>query len=170
MGIREQYDAGNRQTPAVGPMSRADTVLWGRVAQSRGLWWGSWCRISILRNGNVACLCRLNFPSKCPLSNLRIDHVPCHYPIGPHVAVDKVYNALSNLRNSHVVLSILEVKGHSVPPHRPLLSYSYWPGSAPFLSDVVTQPYYHYRSALCMPYSVRGVTVDQDKARACFTH
>ena len=37
--------------------------------------------------------------SPCPLSNLRNGHVTCHYLLGPHVAVSKVYVALSNLRN-----------------------------------------------------------------------
>ena len=35
------------------------------------------CRMSILRNANVACLFAYLF--LCPLSNLRNDHVACHY-------------------------------------------------------------------------------------------
>ena len=36
----------------------------------------------------------------------------CHYLIGPHFTVANVHVALSNLRNSHVALSMLGVKGH----------------------------------------------------------
>ena len=53
--------------------------------------------MSILRNANMACLCRLKCP--CPLSNLRNGRVPCHYLFGPQVAVAKVHVALWNLRN-----------------------------------------------------------------------
>ena len=52
----------------------------------------------------------LQFP--LPLSNLRNDHVPCHHLFGPHIAVANVHVALSNLRNSHVALLALGVKGH----------------------------------------------------------
>ena len=38
--------------------------------------WGGPRRLSILRNANVACLCRLFIPI---LLSLRNDHVTCHY-------------------------------------------------------------------------------------------
>ena len=60
----------------------------------------------ILRNGNVTCR------SPCPLLNFRNSHVLCHYLCGLHVAVTEVNVALSDLRCSHVALSILGVKGH----------------------------------------------------------
>ena len=43
----------------------------------------------------------------------------CHCLFGAHVAVTKVHVALSNLRNSHVALSILGVRGHTIgeAPH-----------------------------------------------------
>ena len=66
--------------------------------------------MSVLKNANVACLCRLIFP--CPLSNSRNCHVPCHYLFGPHVAVAKVHVTMLNLRNGHVALLMLGVYGH----------------------------------------------------------
>ena len=66
--------------------------------------------MSILRNANVACLCRLRFP----LSPVDFKHCQCPMSLffGPHVAVAKGHVALWNLRNGHVALSILGVKGH----------------------------------------------------------
>ena len=68
---------------------------------------GSPCRVSILRNAYVACLCRLFMPmshvefKKCPcrMSNLRNGPVACQY----------AQCRMSNLRNGHVALSILGV-------------------------------------------------------------
>ena len=67
--------------------------------------------MTILRNANFACLCRLIFPM--PLSNLNFKKCPCHYLFGPHVTVAKVHVALYNFRNGHVALSILGVVGRS---------------------------------------------------------
>ena len=64
--------------------------------------------MSILRNANVACLCRLILP----LSPVKFKKWPCPYLFGPHVAVAKVHDALLNLRNGHVALSILGIYGH----------------------------------------------------------
>ena len=55
----------------------------------------------------------LNIPL-VPCRILKNDPVPCHYRLEPHVAVANVHHALSNLRNSHVALLILGVKGHSI--------------------------------------------------------
>ena len=57
------------------------------------------------------------YNSPCPLSILRNSYVTCHYLFRPHVNVVKVHVALSNLRNGHVALSILGVKGHSRQAH-----------------------------------------------------
>ena len=51
------------------------------------------------------------FP-QCHMSNLRNDYVPCHYISKPHVACHYVPCPMSNLRNYHVALSILGVRGH----------------------------------------------------------
>ena len=45
---------------------------------------------------------------KIPFSHDEFKNVPCHYIVGPHVAVTKAHVALSNLRNGDVALSILE--------------------------------------------------------------
>ena len=41
------------------------------------------CHLSILRNANAACLCRL---CPCYMSNLRKGYVPCHYNFNPPVS------------------------------------------------------------------------------------
>ena len=66
--------------------------------------------MSVLRNGYVACICRFKFLLSSV--NSKNGHVPCHLFFGPHVSITKVHVALSNLRDSHVTLSILGVKGH----------------------------------------------------------
>ena len=50
----------------------------------------------------------------CPghMSNLRKGCVTCHYNLYPHFARHYAPCHMSNLRNDHVALSILGVKGH----------------------------------------------------------
>ena len=67
---------------------------------------GRQCRISILRNGNVAYLCHL-------FSLMSHDSVQCHYIFSPHVACHFALCRMLNSRNAPVVLSILGVKSHS---------------------------------------------------------
>ena len=52
---------------------------------------GPQCRMSILRNGNVACRCCLF--SSMYTSYLRNGHVPCHYILAPMSHVTKPYVA-----------------------------------------------------------------------------
>ena len=66
------------------------------------------CRMSILRNANVACLCL----SVSLLSHVEFKKRLCHYIVIPHVAHHKALCHMSNLRNANVALSILRVKGH----------------------------------------------------------
>ena len=63
--------------------------------------------MSILRNGHVVYFCCI----KASLVPVEFNKwpCPCHYLSGLYVAVAKVRVALSNLRNSHVALSILGV-------------------------------------------------------------
>ena len=68
------------------------------------------CHMSILRKGNVACLCHLYSTMShvkfkkwlCPMSLYFYLPVTCHLALG----------RMSNLRNGHVAVSILGVKGH----------------------------------------------------------
>ena len=66
------------------------------------------CRMSILRNFNVACHCRLFSPMshvefKKRLRHMSLNFSPCRMSL----------SLMSNFRNCHVALSILGVKGHS---------------------------------------------------------
>ena len=62
------------------------------------------------KNDNVAGLYHVKFPS----SRVDFKKWSCLTSLSfwPHAAVTKVSVTLSNLRNSHVALSILEIKGH----------------------------------------------------------
>ena len=71
---------------------------------------GSQCRMLSLRNGNVACL-RGNFP-QYHVSNFINEYVAYHYIFSPHVACHYALCHMWNLRNAHVALSILGLKGH----------------------------------------------------------
>ena len=69
--------------------------------------------MSILRNANLACLCRLILP----LSPVEFKKWPCPmYLFERHVAVAKVHVPLSNLTNGYVALSMLGVLGHTPRP------------------------------------------------------
>ena len=89
----EHYLGGGRQGEGEGgkgvysPFQQHSGELDGRHLNNGG------CRMppphphppmSILRNGNVACLSRLFL--QCYMSNLRNDYVPRHYILRPHVA------------------------------------------------------------------------------------
>ena len=73
---------------------------------------GSCCRISILRCHIF--LSHIISHVTCPIQEKKDMslYVLALYMFWPYVAVAKVYVALSNLRNGHVTLSVLGVKGH----------------------------------------------------------
>ena len=74
------------------------------------------CRLSILRNGNVACRYFRIFPvdfkiALCRLSILRNCNVPCHYFFNVPVDFKVPQCRMSILRNGPVALSNLMIKG-----------------------------------------------------------
>ena len=74
---------------------------------------GPQCHMSILRNGNVACLCC----SFSPMSHVEFKKRLCNRSLlifTSYVACHYALCRMLNLRNAHVALLILGVKGHSV--------------------------------------------------------
>ena len=71
---------------------------------------GSKCRMSILRNSNIACSCYLFYP----MSYVEFKNTLCHMSLYffATFACHQALCRMSNLRNAHVALSILGVKGH----------------------------------------------------------
>ena len=76
---------------------------------------GPQCRMSILINGNVACLCRLLFPMSHVEFKKGLCHMslyflpPCRMSLSPMSHVE--------FKNYPVAMSILGVKGHQFPSH-----------------------------------------------------
>ena len=71
---------------------------------------GPQCRMSILRNDNVACLCRL-FPQKSHIGfQKRLCPVSLYFY--PHVGGHSALYRMSNLRFAEVASSVLGVRGH----------------------------------------------------------
>ena len=66
---------------------------------------GSWCLVSILRNDNVTCRCRLFFLMS-PVKSKKYLNVPWRYPIRVTVTCHYASCTLSNLRNGHVAVSM----------------------------------------------------------------
>ena len=80
------------------------------------------------RNTNVACLCRFTFP----LFPVEFNKWQCHMSLS---CLAQVQVGLLNLRNGHVALSIMGVKGHTPaqpPPSLPFLHTHLDPPSRPF--------------------------------------
>ena len=70
------------------------------------------CRLSILRNANVACLCRLFFT----MSHVEFMKGLCHMSLAcyPMSHFTRAHVAMSNFKNGHVALSNVGVNIHPV--------------------------------------------------------
>ena len=79
---------------------------------------GPQCCMLILRNGNVDCVCILLFlMSHVESKEITMSHVTIVLaPVACHYTLCR----MSNLRNAHVALLILGVKGHSLRSALPI--------------------------------------------------
>ena len=89
---------------------------------------GPKCRMLMLKGRYQECITNLYFP-QCHMSNLRTDCVTCHYIFSPHVTC-----RMSNLRNTHVALTILFLgvsgqRAQATHTPRKLIRLLRWPKS-----------------------------------------
>ena len=104
--------AWQQQAPPTGPMVSSSmhqieaNLLWGLLIEG-----GPQCRMSILRNGNVA----VTYFPQCHMSNIgkKLCPMSLHFYLSPDVAC-----RVSNLRNTHVPLSFLGVNATEGQAHR----------------------------------------------------